>query len=148
MDPSSALEGIAQYLVVEQRAVGDRLVDPHQILVEPSARADRQVTDLGVPHLPGRQPGGLARSLDRRVRVLGPEPVEHRRLRQVYGISRTGGRAAPSVQDDERYERTSADARQIAANDSTSSDAPPTSAPSTDGCPSRSAAFSGFTEPP
>ena len=30
------------------------LVDPHQILVEPAAGADRQVADLGVPHLPGR----------------------------------------------------------------------------------------------
>src|SRR3954454_22367545 len=111
MDPPSALEGIAQYLVVEQRAVGDRLVDTHQILVEPSARADRQVTDLGVPHLPGRQPGGLARSLDRRVRVLGPEPFEHRRLRQVYGIPRTGGRAGPTLPGEQRYARARAGAR-------------------------------------
>src|SRR3954470_5317976 len=148
MDAPSALEGGAQRRVVDQGAVGDRLVDTHQVLVEPPARADRQVADLGVPHLPGREPGGLARRLDRRVRVLGPETVEHGRLRQVDGISWTGGRAAPSVQDDERYERTSTDARQIAANDSTSSDAPPTSAPSTEGCPSRSAAFSGLTEPP
>ena len=61
-------------------------------------------------------------------------------------VARTGRRAAPPVQDDERYERTAVS--QIAANESTSSEAPPTSAPSTFGCERSSSAFSGLTEPP
>ena len=52
-----------EHRVREERAVRDRLVDAHQILVEPTARADRQVADLAVPHLARRQPGGRRRTL-------------------------------------------------------------------------------------
>ena len=132
--------------VLEERPVLDRLVHPHQVLEEDAAGADRQVPDLGVAHLTGRQADRLAGCLERRMRVLGPEPVEDRRVRELDGVSRAGRRQPPAIEDDERYERVPA--RQIAANDSTSSEAPPTSAPSTSGCPSSSAAFSGLTEPP
>ena len=46
------------------------------------------------------------------------------------------------------YSGIGAAARQMAVSDSGSSDAPPTSAPSTSGCRSSSAALSGLTEPP
>ena len=104
------------------------------------------MADLGVAHLARRQADRLAGRLDRRVRVLGPQPVEDRRVRLLDRVPGTGRGEAPPVQDDERYERVAA--RQIAANDSTSSEAPPTSAPSTSGRPSSSAALSGLTEPP
>ena len=75
-----------QHGVLEERAVVDRLVDAHQILVEPPARADRQVADLAVAHLPGRQPGSLARRLERRVRVrrarAGRTPASRRARRR------------------------------------------------------------------
>ena len=64
-----------------------------------------------------------------RARELGPEPVEDRRLGQLDGVAWPGRRAAPPVEDDQRYEV--APDRQIAMNESRSSDAPPTSAPST-----------------
>ena len=135
--------------VLEERAVRDRTVHPLEVLVEDSARADRQVTDLGVAHLAGRQPDRLSGSLERRVRVAGPERVEHRRLGELDRIPRPRRRAAPAVEDHERYEWESrAAAWQIAVNDSTSSEAPPTRAPSTSGCASNSSAFSGLTEPP
>ena len=51
-----------------------------------------------------------------------------------------------AVEHDERYEVEAA--RQIAAKESGSSEAPPTRAPSIDGCDKSSAAFSGLTEPP
>ena len=63
------------------------------------------------------------------MRELAPQPVEHRRLGQLDGVARPGRRAAPAVEDDERYERDAV--RHMAANESTSSEAPPTSAPST-----------------
>ena len=145
MDAVAALERRDERRDLEERAVRDRLVHAQQILVEPSAGADRQVADLAVPHLPGRQAGRLAGRLDRRVRELAPEPVEDRRVGKLDGVARAGRRAAEAVEDDERYER---EARHIAANESTSSEAPPTSAPSIAGCARSSAAFSGFTEPP
>ena len=132
--------------VVGEAPVGDRLVDADEVLVENAARADRQVADLGVAHLPGREAYCLAGSLERGVWVLGPEAVEDGRVRQLDRVPRARRRAAPAVEDDERYEVGAA--RQIAVNDSTSSEAPPTRAPSTPGCARSSAALSGLSEPP
>ena len=146
VDVPATLEGAAQGRVLEERAVLDRAVHAHQVLVEDPARPDRQVADLGVPHLAGRQADRLAGGLQLRVRVLGPDPVEDRRVGQLDGVARAGRRTAPPVEDDERYEGRAA--LQIAANEATSSEAPPTSAPSTSGCASSSAALSGLTEPP
>ncbi len=42
---------IDERLVLEERTVLDRLAHPHEVLEEDAARADREVTDLGVPHL-------------------------------------------------------------------------------------------------
>src|SRR4051794_39065335 len=102
------------------------------------------MADLAVAHLPLRQTDGRARRDERRMRALGPEPVEHRRLRELDRIARAGRRDAPAVEDDEGYESV----RHSETKLWTSSDAPPTSAPSTDGCASSSAALSGLTEPP
>ena len=143
---AAPVERRLQRRVLEEGAVRDRAVDPLQVLVEHAARADRQVADLRVAHLAGRQADRLARGLDRRVRVLGPEPVEDRRLGELDRVPRARRRAAPAVEDDENYRLAAV--RQIAVNDSTSSEAPPTSAPSTPSCESSSSAFSGLTEPP
>ena len=132
--------------VLEEGAVADSGVHALQVLEEDPAGADRQVTDLGVAHLTGRQADRLARGCERRVRVLAPEPVEDRRPRQLDRVAGPGRRAAPAVEDDERYEVDAA--RQIAAKESGSSEAPPTRAPSIEGCERSSAAFSGLTEPP
>src|SRR5581483_4829463 len=129
-----------QRLVLEERPVLDRAIHAHQILEEDAAGADGQVADLGVAHLAGRQPDRLARRGDRRVRARLPEPVEERRVGERDGVAGAVGRAAEAVEDDERDERkrvparhASAPARQIAANESGSSEAPPTRAPSTAG---------------
>ena len=132
--------------VLEERPVLDRRIDAHQVLEEHPPGADRQVPDLGVAHLAAGQADRLAGRLQRRVRVLGPEPVEDGRVGELDRVPRPGRSKSPPVEDDERYERVAA--RQIAANDSTSSEAPPTRAPSTSGWASSSAALSGLTEPP
>ena len=66
--------------------------------------------DLGVAHLAVREADRLAGRLERRVRVLGPEPVEDRRVRELDRVPRPGRGAAPPVEDDERYERDSGQA--------------------------------------
>src|SRR5919198_2502824 len=143
------LEGAGERRVLEERSVRDCAVHPLEVLVEDAPGADRQVADLGVSHLPFGQPDGLAGRLQRRVRVARPELVEDRRVGELDRVSWPRRRAAPAVEDDERYERESrAAVSQIAVNDPTSSEAPPTRAPSTSGCSSSSAAFSGLTEPP
>ena len=111
------------------------------------------MTDLGVPHLPVGQADGGTRRGELRRREAAGEVVEDRGVREVDGVPRPRRRETPAVEDHERDERQAlpahvAAARQIAAKDAGSSEAPPTSAPSTAGCPSSSLAFSGFTEPP
>ena len=59
-------------------------------LEEDAAGADGRVADLGVPHLTRRKPHGLTGSLQRRVRVLVPETVEDRRVRQLDCVSGAG----------------------------------------------------------
>src|SRR5436190_10709030 len=103
MDVATLGERGLQRGVLEEGAVLDRAVDPLQVLVEHAAGADRQVADLRVAHLAGRQADRLARGLQRRVRALGPEPVEVRRLGERDRVPRAGRSAAPAVEDDERY---------------------------------------------
>ena len=136
--------------VLGERAIGDREVHAGEVLKENSPRADREVTDLRISHLPGWQPHGLTRRGESRVREAFPEGVEHRRSRELDRIPRPGRCDTPPVENDEddRSHRAPAPARQISSNDWTSSEAPPTSAPSTSGKASRRPAFSGFTEPP
>ena len=141
-----ALEGAEKRRILEQGAVADRGVHPLQILEEDPTGPDRQMADLGVAHLPGRQADRLAGSREGGVRVLCPDPVEDGCARELHGIAGTGRRATPAVEDDERYEVDAA--WQIAAKESGSSEAPPTSAPSIEGWARSSAAFSGLTEPP
>ena len=143
-----AAERRDERLVLEERPVGDGAVDALEVLVEHAAGADRQMADLGVAHLPGRQADRLAGGGEPRVRVLRPEPVEDRRVGELDRVPRPGRGAAPPVEDDERYERERAAASHIAANESMSSEAPPTSAPSMSGSAISSAALSGLTEPP
>src|SRR5581483_5017559 len=145
VDVVPALEGGAKRLVLEELAALDRLVHAHEILEEDAPRPDGEVPDLGVPHLSRRQPDRLARRLQRRVRELAPEPVERRRARERDRVPRAGWGAAPADEDDEGIR---AAAWHMAVKESTSSDAPPTSAPSTADCASRPAALSGLTEPP
>src|SRR5690606_21198268 len=76
---------------------------------------------------------------------------------QAAGDRDGGGGLAGSGRAEQRHEaarrwghahRAAATARQIAANASGCSDAPPTRAPSMSGCPANPWMFSAFTEPP
>ena len=106
------------------------------------------MTDLGVAHLAFRQADRLAGRGELRVRKVAPQPVEDGRVRELDRVARAGRRDSPAVEDDERYEGIRAAVWHIALKESTSSEAPPTSAPSTSGCASSVPALSGLTEPP
>ena len=102
VDVAALREGGPDGRVFLERPVRDRAVDPLKVLVEHAAGADRQVADLRVAHLRRRKADRFARGFDRGVRILRPEPVEDGRVGELDRISRTGRRAAPPVQDDER----------------------------------------------
>ena len=101
VDVLASLEGADERGVLEERPVLDRLVHAHQVLEEHATGADRQVPDLGVAHLARRKADRLAGCLERRVRVLGPEAVEDRRVGELDGVAGAGRSEAPPVQDDQ-----------------------------------------------
>ena len=78
------------------------------------------------------------------------EQPSHVRVEPGRFVVRPGAhqRVAAVEQDGANHAAIRAAASQIAAKDSISSDAPPTSAPSTSLWLSSSSAFSGFTDPP
>src|SRR5207244_4958419 len=86
-----------------------------------------------------------------RMRVASLERVEDGRVREGDGIPGARRREPPPVEDHERDRRHAtvlAAARQIASKAVGSSEAPPTRAPTTSGCATSEAAFSGLTDPP
>ena len=129
----ASLEGRNERRILEERTVLDRSVHSHQVLEEHAAGADRQMPDLAIAHLPGWQADRRPGRIERRVRERPPQPIERRGVGEVDGVAGPGRRAAPAVENDERYERIRAPARQISVKDSRSREAPPTSAPSTSG---------------
>ena len=63
--------------------------------------AERQMPDLGVPHLAVGQPDARAAGLQRRVRIVRPQSVEAGLARPVDRVARAGGRDSPPVQHDQ-----------------------------------------------
>ncbi len=94
-----------QGLVVVEGAVGDRAVDPRQVLLDDRARAEVQVADLGVAHLADRQADVGALGGELGVRVAAPRGVEDRRLGERDRVARAGRREPPAVEDDQREGR-------------------------------------------
>ena len=150
---AGATEGADERLVRHERPVLDGAGHADEVLVQDPPRPDREVSDLRVPHLAVRQPDRGTGCDELRRRVAATRSSNTGVARELDGVPRPGRSDPPPVEDHERDERQpvrahEAAARQIAANDSGSSEAPPTSAPSTAGCAISSAAFSGLTEPP
>src|SRR2546421_1668452 len=130
MAPPPPFEGAEQGRVDVEGPVFDRFVDAHQVLEGDAPGPERQVSDLAVAHLAGRQPDRPARRVERGVRERRPEAVEVRRVGGLDGVPGTGRRKAPPLPDDERYEGGVAPPPPIPTKDPRASDRPPTSAPS------------------
>ncbi len=148
VDALGARDRLGQALT--ERAVGDGLVDAHQVLLDDGAGAEVEVADLRVAHLPGRQADGLAAGGQGR-RVVGlPQLVEDGGVGERDGVARARLREAVAVEDDERdrYPLGQPQAAMMAAKDSGSSEAPPTRKPSMSGWAMSSPALSGLADPP
>ena len=102
MHPPAAVERRPERAAVGEGAVGDRVVDTHEIRVQPPTRPDRQMADLRVAHLTRGQPGSLAGRLER-VRIRLPKAIEDRCRRERDRVARPRRPAAAAVEDDERY---------------------------------------------
>ena len=80
-------EEFHQRRIRRQRAVGDRLVDPRQFLVNDAARAEVQVPDFAVAHLPGGQADVLARGAEAALRIGLVEIFVKRKFREQRRIA-------------------------------------------------------------
>src|SRR4029078_6400834 len=97
-----ALSGADEDIVLEEAAVGDRGVDPGQVLLDDRAGSEVEVPDLGVAHLPVGKADVVPRGGQSRVRVAVPEGGERGRLRLRDRVPRAGLGKPPAVEDDER----------------------------------------------
>ena len=87
--------------VGKETAVGDGVIDQDQVLADGAAGAEGHVADLGVAHLPVRQPYCTTGCLQHRVRVHREIVVETRGVGngdRVMGLARVG---AEAIEDDE-----------------------------------------------
>ncbi len=91
--------GGEQRLVVEEAAVGDRVVDPGQVLLDDRPGAEVEVADLRVAHLALGQADVAPLGGELRVREALPEPVEDRRLGERDRVARPRRGEAPAVED-------------------------------------------------
>ncbi len=163
------LAGGEQRLVLEEAAVGDRVVDPGQVLLDDRAGAEVEVADLGVAHLAVGQADVAA--LGGELRVGKPSQSRSKTGVSASEIALPGpGSASPQpsrmTSASEGTVTTTPSgalyagmwavkgapeahaALTIAAKSAGSRLAPPTRAPSMSGWPSSSAALPGLTEPP
>ena len=84
-------------------AVGDCLADARQILHDHAPGADIEMADLGIAHLAAGQADVVARSAQKAMRSVPPQPVEGRRIGLADGI--VGGIVAPTpaVENDQHH---------------------------------------------
>ncbi len=115
MDTRSVGESRAQDGVLGERAVRDRLVDAHQVLLDDRAGAKVQVADLGVAHLPFGQSHGRSAGGQRRVGELGPQLVEYRCASKRDGVAGTRLGQTPAVEHDQADARCPRPVRTTAA---------------------------------
>ena len=152
---------------LEEGAVGDRGVDPGQVLEDRASGAEVQMPDLGVAHLAGRQTDGVLGRAEGRVRPVPPEPAPDRHRGRRDRVGRGVVADPEAIEDDEddgprpagrslahpvtaapRAAAVNPARATIPAISSGLSDAPPTSAPSIAGSARNSAMLAEVTLPP
>ena len=87
--------------VLRERAVVHGVVDARDVHHRDAARAEIEVADLAVAHLPGGEPDVRPARADEAVRVASVERVEARRLGEPNGVVGSLGALAEAVEDDE-----------------------------------------------
>ena len=93
------LHGLHDRRVLLELARSDQRVDARDVHLHNAARADVQVADFAVAHLPVRQAHKVVRSLDQRVRELAQQLVVGGLAGQRNGIVGGFGAITPSVKD-------------------------------------------------
>ena len=77
----------------------NRLADAHQLLADDAAGADGQMTDLGITHLPVREPDGTAAGFDQSMGVGMPEGIHHGGVSSPDGVVTVLTGVTPAIQN-------------------------------------------------
>ena len=86
--------------ILGEMAIAYRTVDAREVLIDDAARADIEVADFRVAHLPGGQAHGGLRSLDQRMRTVVPEMVEIRLAGTADRVVRISLAASETIEDE------------------------------------------------
>jgi len=95
--------GRLQCLVLEEAAVGDRVVDSHQILLDDRPGTEVEMPDLGVAHLALREPDIGPAGGELGARVGRPQLVEAGGVGLLDRVARAGRSKSPPIEDDQRH---------------------------------------------
>ena len=88
-----------QRRIGKQTAIRNRRIDPRHVHPHNPTRAQVQVPNLGVPHLPIRQPHKVVARPDQRIRIVTQQSVVDRLPRQRDCIPVRLGAVTPAVKD-------------------------------------------------
>lgn len=86
---------------IEERSGTDALRYPDQVLHDDSARAEVEMADFAVAHLPGGQPDGKAARVEERARRRVPDLVPDRGPSEFDRVVSGVAAIAPAVEDDQ-----------------------------------------------
>ena len=95
---AAALHRVEQQRLLEKFAGRDHQVDARDVHVHDAARADIQVADFAVAHLPFGQADGRPGSVDQRVGKFCEQPVVIRFAREGDGVALGFGAIAPAIE--------------------------------------------------
>ena len=96
------IDSVSVGRVIIELACLDGVVDTRHVLKDNAAGPETHVADLGVAHLPVRQPHIPAGARYERMWRLRPEPVPHGRLAIGYRIISRLFSISPAVEDDQQ----------------------------------------------
>ena len=91
---------VHEHGVREEAAVLDRIVDPNEILLDDTTRAEVQVSDLAVAHLSAGQADRFLRRCEQRARRARPEAIPGRHVRHRDRVALALGAITPTVEDE------------------------------------------------
>src|SRR5882757_4572027 len=98
---AGVLQRLHDHRMPEKFAGANEIVNARDVHVHHSSRADVQVTDFAVTHLPIGQADEVIRSMKQTMRIFRQEPVVTRLTRQCYRIGETLRTITPAIQNGE-----------------------------------------------
>ena len=96
-----AIAGLHQRVIPEEASVLDRAADPHQILHHDPSSTQIEMANFAIAHLSVGQAHRPSRRRQQRARLVGPDAIPIRRVRQEDCVRLTVFPIPPTIEDNE-----------------------------------------------